>query len=146
MSGPSESFDHLAVSQMAEPFETVRELRDRCPVAHSDAYEGFWVLTRYDDVNRAAHDPNRFTSTKGVTIPHHGFPISLPPIELDPPLHRQFRTPLLESFAPGKVAEREDEIRRQVTELIDDFIADGRADLARDLTVPLPALFCRGFF
>ena len=139
-------FDHLAVSAMAEPFDVLRELRDRCPVAHSKTYDGFWVLTRYGDVNRAAHDPQRFTSTKGVTIPHHGFPISLPPIELDPPLHRQFRSPLLEHFSPGKVAEREDEIRHQVTELIDGFIADGRADLAQQLTIPLPAFVTSRFF
>jgi hypothetical protein len=139
-------FDHLAVSEMAEPFELLSELRGSCPVAHSDAHDGFWVLTRYDDVNGAAHDPNRFTSTKGVTIPHHGFPISLPPIELDPPLHRQFRGPLLEHFAPGKVAEREDEIRRQVTELIDAFITNGQADLAQQLTIPLPGLVTSRFF
>ena len=30
--------------------EEFAELRQRCPVAHSDAYNGFWALTRYDDV------------------------------------------------------------------------------------------------
>jgi cytochrome P450 len=139
-------FDHLALSAMAEPYPALRDLRGRCPVAHSDAHDGFWVFTRYDDVNRASHDPVRFTSTKGVTIPHHGFPVSLPPIELDPPLHKQFRGPLLEHFSPARVAEREGEIRRQVTELIDNFIADGRADLAQQLTIPLPGYVTSRFF
>ncbi|MGH9037061.1 MAG: cytochrome P450, partial [Acidimicrobiia bacterium] len=139
-------FDHLAISEMEAPFETLRELRSRCPVAHSDAYEGFWVLTRYDDVNAVAHDPARFTSTQGVTIPHHGFPISLPPIELDPPLHRQFRSPLLDRFSPRSVAEREGEIRRLATDLIDAFILRGRADLAEELMIPLPALVTSRFF
>lgn len=139
-------FDHLAVSAMEEPFELLAELRARCPVAHSEEYDGFWVLSRYDDVNEAAHDPDRFTSMKGITIPHHGFPIALPPIELDPPLHRQFRSPLLDRFSPRKVAELEDEIRATVTELINEFIGNGGADLAQDLTIPLPAIVTNHFF
>lgn len=141
-----EHFDHLAVSAMENPFELLAGLRATCPVAHSDRYDGFWVLSRYDDVNRVAHDPVRFTSTQGVTIPHHGFPISLPPIELDPPLQRQFRAPLLDRFSPQRVAEREKDVRAAVATLIDAFVETGRADLACDLMIPLPCIITSQFF
>jgi cytochrome P450 len=34
-----------------------RELRARCPVAHSDAYGGFWTVTRWADIERVVTHP-----------------------------------------------------------------------------------------
>jgi len=35
-------------------------MRERCPVAHSDRYDGFWVVTRYEDVYEVAQDWRRY--------------------------------------------------------------------------------------
>ena len=43
-------FDPLAPETFTSFHEEFAELRQTCPVAHSDAYNGFWALTRYDDV------------------------------------------------------------------------------------------------
>ena len=53
---------------MEDPLPVLRELRERCPVAHSDEYDGFWVLSRYRDVGDAARDPARFTSIPSLMI------------------------------------------------------------------------------
>src|SRR5581483_8551967 len=84
-------FDPVALAQMPDPFPVINALRAQCPVAHSDRHDGFWLLTRHADVTMAAQDPARFSSAKGITVPHHGYPITLPPIEEDPPRHQQFR-------------------------------------------------------
>lgn len=133
-------FDHLAVAALADPFETLAEARRRCPVAHSSAHGGFWALFAYEDISSAARAPERLSSASGVTIPHHGFPLSLPPIETDPPQHIQFRAPLLQRFSPGTVAHMEPALRAAVTDLIDSFIERGVADLAVDLCARLPGI------
>jgi cytochrome P450 len=77
-----------------------QQLRENCPVLHSDEYfpehgrGGFWLLTRYEDVNRAATDYETFTSSvPGVTA----IPMVVQrdyqqlPIEIDPPEHTRYR-------------------------------------------------------
>ena len=66
-------------------------MRTKCPVAHTDAYGGFWVISRYDDVVTAAKNDAAFASGHtvnevsplGVTIPSS--PVPMYPIEMDPP-------------------------------------------------------------
>ena len=47
------------------------ELRERCPIAHTERYGGGWLPTRYEDVAAVAYDTERFLA-RG----HHG---QLPP-------------------------------------------------------------------
>lgn len=138
---PEIDYDHLALSSVWDPYERVNEVRERCPVAHSTEYGGFWLLSRYDDVCAAARDTDSFASEPGITIPHVGFPLPLSPIELDPPRHKLFRRPLTDLFTPGAVASYEPDIRKIVTELLDAMIPEGRGDFAQGLTIPLPAQF-----
>ena len=134
-------YDHLHMSSLADPFDAINEVREQCPVAHSDHYDGFWMLSRYEDVCAAARDTERFRSEPGITVPHTGFPMPLSPIELDPPRHSLYRRPLTDLFTPGKVAEYEPDIRATVTQLLDAMIPDGKGDLAQGLTIPMPAQF-----
>lgn len=136
---PSEvDFDHVALSGMADPFPVLADLRSRCPVAHSTNHDGFWALFRYADVARAAQDPATFSS-RDVTIPTEVLPAPPPPLMVDPPVHRDFRAPLLERFSAGAVRKVEPLVRRAATRLIDDFIERGSADLAAELCIPYPA-------
>lgn len=131
-------FDHLAMAKMESPFALLAEARSRCPVAHSNAYGGFWVVFTHEDVSSIARDPARFSSAaSGITIPHHAFSISMPLIESDPPQHLQFRSPLLERFAPPAIAKLEPDLRDAVRKMIDQFIERGTVDFAQDLTIPI---------
>ena len=62
-------FDPLTPETISSPYAVYAELRKRCPVAHSDAWNGFWALTRYDDVRNAATDFRTFTTTVQNVIP-----------------------------------------------------------------------------
>jgi cytochrome P450 len=134
------SYDHVAVSAMAAPFDLIAQTRSACPVAHTSSHGGYWVLQRHEDVVAAAKDPQRFCSGQGVTIPHHSFPIELPPLECDAPRHMQFRTPFTAYFSPNAIRAMEPSIREAVRGLIAGFIERGSADLAQELTMRLPAL------
>jgi cytochrome P450 len=123
-----------------DPYPTYRELRDRCPVAHSDQFGGFWMLSRYRDVREAARDPQLFSSSQGVTLPPVGNPMPFLPIELDPPEHSKYRKTMQTWFSVRAIEKLEPTVREIVSGLIDDIEPDGRADLTEALAGPLPPI------
>ena len=45
------------------------KMRARCPVLHSDRYNGFWAITRYADVRRVLTESDTFiTSVQNNTV------------------------------------------------------------------------------
>jgi cytochrome P450 len=58
-------------SPSRELHPTLARARSRCPVARSDAYGGFWVVTRYEDVLRIAQDWRTFSSELASRCPLH---------------------------------------------------------------------------
>ncbi|MGH3438306.1 MAG: cytochrome P450, partial [Sciscionella sp.] len=71
-------------------YELYAQLRAQCPVSRGDRYGGYWTFTRYADVRAAAMDPHTYSSTGGVYVPAVS-DNRFPPIDYDPPEHRQFR-------------------------------------------------------
>lgn len=108
-------------------------LLGKCPVARSDQDGGFLVVNRYDDLLRVMQDYATFNN--GVLIPSAPFP-EMPPIDSNPPQHRQFRKLLNPYLSPQAVVPHEEGFRLAARELIDDFVADGRCDIARQLAQP----------
>lgn len=75
-----------------------------------------------------------------MTLPPFGNPMPFIPIEIDPPRHNLYRKPPQRWFSKGKMAELERDIRQIVSDRIDAFHGDGRADLAAELAEPVPAI------
>jgi cytochrome P450 len=140
-SAPAEiDFDHTDREFMQNPYELFQTLREQCPVARSTKFDGFWVLSRYDDLIAAARDPQTFSSAAGVTIPDFGSPVPMVPIEADPPMHMAFRKLLQREFTRSRMAAFEEAIAAVADELIDKFVDKGSADLAVELCSPLPSI------
>ncbi len=105
-------FDHTAAEWVADPYPIWDDLRQRCPVAHSDRYGGAWLPTRHEDVSAIAYDTDRFTS-RSVVMGNHRPPPEVapvgvaPPISSDPPFHAEARRILLPAFSPKAVARLE---------------------------------------
>jgi cytochrome P450 len=105
------------------------ELRDTCPVAHTDRYGGAWLPVTHADVSAVARDTDHFSSEGAVLAnkPPRDQWVSMapiggaPPITSDPPFHADARRLLLPAFSPQVVAEWEPEIRRLCNELIDNM-------------------------
>ncbi|HEX4659005.1 MAG TPA: cytochrome P450 [Streptosporangiaceae bacterium] len=139
------SFDHLAVAAMEDPAPLLGQLRAACPVGRSEQHGGFWVLSRYEDAGAAARQPELFKSAPrpgpGPGFPFSDtYPVDIPMIGSDPPLHRDFREPLHKAFSAASARRMEPVLRQIVTDLMDDFIETGEADLARELSIPFPAM------
>lgn len=139
-------FDHYAPGHAQTMRSRYADLRQHCPVMHSQCYDGFWVLSRYRDVNRALQDHRTFSSASGITIPPLAFGIPGIPTESDQPEHTHYRRVLWPFLTPAAVAGYEDVVRRSVTELINEFIETGEADVMEQLAKPVPALVTGQFF
>jgi cytochrome P450 len=75
------SFDHWDPSLARDPYPVYKALRDNCPVAHSNRHGGFWVLSRYSDLETVARDYRSFSSRQ-VAIPAE---LGLGDLPLPPP-------------------------------------------------------------
>lgn len=120
-------FDHAHPSYNANIHEIWDELREQCPVAHSNRYGGVWLPVRHADVSAIAYDTEHFSSEVVVisNAPRTDEVESLapiggaPPITSDPPFHHDARRVLLPAFSPKVIDQWEPEVRRLCRELLD---------------------------
>ena len=140
----STDYDIFDPGYVADPVPVWDELRDRCPVAHTERWGGSWLPTRYDDVVAIAHDVDRFSSRE-ITVTPRGYAvgsaaegIKAPPISSDPPEHLWARRLILPAFSPKSVAKYEPYTRDLCRSLIDGFIATGTADAAEGYAQQIP--------
>ena len=49
-------FDHTDPTYVADPYPIWEELREKCPIAHSDRYGGTWLPVDHADVSAIAYD------------------------------------------------------------------------------------------
>jgi cytochrome P450 len=130
-------WDHLDPAWVANPYPIWEDLRERCPVAHTDRYRGVYFPTRYDDIRQIAYDPERFSSRR-VVVRQGDYRVNSPPITSDPPEHRPMRMVLIPPFTPQAVAKLEPHARAVCNELIDRFVEHGRCDAAVDYAQHIP--------
>jgi len=104
-------FDHIDPAWVADPYPIWDDLRERCPVAHSERYGGVWLPVTHDLVSEVAYDTEHFTSRTVVVSERRPGPDALPapiglspPITSDPPYHGIIRRMLLPAFAPKPIA------------------------------------------
>jgi cytochrome P450 len=140
----STDYDIFDPGYVADPVPVWDELRDCCPVAHTERWGGSWLPTRYDDVVAIAHDVDRFSSRE-ITVTPRGYAvgtaaegIKAPPISSDPPEHLWARRLILPAFSPKSVAKYEPYTRDLCRSLIDGFIATGAADAAEGYAQQIP--------
>jgi len=135
-------FDHTDPQWVNNPYPIWEDLRQRCPVAHTNRYGGAWFPATHAGVSAVAKDTEHFTSRTVVmgngrpgeeALPA---PIGVaPPITSDPPFHQHARRLLLPAFAPGPINDLEPIIRQLCVDLIakmgDDEIVNGGSGYAQ---------------
>ncbi len=147
-------YDIFDKGYIKNPFPVWDELREQCPVAHTGRWGGSWMPTRYEDVFAIARDVEHFSS-RNILVANVAPPpdaddgmggeliqqynVGAPPITSDPPEHTWARKLLLPPFSANAVAKWEPETRELCRELIDGFIANGRADGASDYAQQIPS-------
>ena len=113
-----------------------------CPVLHSTAHGGYYMVTSHAAIKAAAADWETFSSANGVTLPR--FPVRNVAIEHDPPEHTYWRGVYREILSPRAVRLAEESVRRDAIALIDAFAGRGEAELVAELTTIVPGnTICR---
>lgn len=133
-------FDHLS-DELAQTLPaTMARMRALCPVARSDAHDGFWVVSGYEEALSAAQNWQSFSSAHGLSVTKLSTVVRNLPVEADPPEQRVFKRLVNPYFTPAAVARWEQPTRALVTRLIDDFIDDGACEFMDAFARPLPSL------
>jgi hypothetical protein len=140
-------FSHLEPEWSANPYPIQDDLRQRCPIAHTERFGGAWLPTRYADVAAIAYDTERFSSRSiivgNVRPGRETAPVgAAPPITSDPPFHHGSRKLLLPAFTKAAVARYEPSTRAYCHGLIDAFersTVDGAEDYAQRIPIRVMA-------
>jgi cytochrome P450 len=128
-----------------EPWDVLDLLRREAPVYWHPAPDGdgFWVLTRYDDVAEAIRDTKTFSSEVGGSATIERLPEDVLEarrnfLEFDPPKHGRYRRLISTSFTPGAVARYEDWLRELVRGRLNAVAYGEEFDLLDELAAPIP--------
>jgi len=135
-------WDHTDPEWVHDPYPIWEDLRERCPVAHTERYGGAWFPATHAGVSAIAKDTENFTSRTVIiddarpTEEDLPAPIGLaPPITSDPPFHQIARKLILPAFAPGPINALEPRIRELCNKLLDGVdgqeIVNGSMNYAR---------------
>ena len=148
-------YDIFDPGYIKNPFPVWEELRDKCPVAHTERWGSSWMPTRYEDLFKIAQDIQHFSSRDVLVAPTgpppegtepeeeipevlRDYDAGAPPITSDPPVHTWARRLLLPPFSIRSIAKWEPETRALCGTLIEGFIGNGRADGAADYAQQIP--------
>ena len=128
-----------------EPWELFDVLLRDAPVyRHPEPDgDGFWVVTRYDDVLAVVRDPKTFSSEIGGAATIENLPDDVLEarrnfLEFDPPKHGRYRRLISTSFTPGAVARYEEWLRGLISDLLDRLPHGETFDLVEELAAPIP--------
>ena len=140
-------YDIRDAAYVENPVPIWAEMREQCPIAHTDRLGGSWNPTRFDDVREMAKMIPELSSRQVLVMPpapnapemsRYEQQIAAAPITADPPIHTWTRRMLLPAFAPRAVARFQDYTEDLCHELIDGFIESGRCDGAVDYAQQIP--------
>lgn len=135
------------------PHDALARLRDEAPLfwheptEHTPDGEGFWCLTRHEDVAWAAKDGTTFSSCSGGGRDGGGTIIEDLPLGFaagvlfnmqDDPRHHEIRRLVTPAVSPRRLREVEGALAVRCDAILDAVVADGRCDLLRDVAAELP--------
>ena len=143
-------FDLFDEGYIENPAPVWRDLRQRCPIAHTTRMGGAWMATKYEDLREMVRMVPELSSRSVAVVPPPPdlreeliaevklYGSENPPITMDPPGHMPFKRLILPFFTPDAV-----EAHRAYTEglchqLVDAFVGEGTCDAARQYSQQIP--------
>lgn len=142
----SSDFDPLVDENFETAHNQYKLLREKCPVAHSNAYGGYWALFKYDDIVKVLKNPKLYTTTVQNVVPKVATTGRRPPLHLDPPEHSPYKRTLVPFLKKEKMDELEPYIRKTIVNLLNPFIKKGGGDICEEFSHKLPGYVFAHFF
>jgi cytochrome P450 len=137
------------------PHELFKEMRSRCPVHWTSKIteypeeDGYWSITRADDVRAVSLDWETYSSATGITaLTNAIMPVELISamfIGMDPPKHDRLKQLFQRGFTPKRIAAHEGEIRAITVEVLDRLDGRETCDLVTDVAQPVVSRVIHSF-
>ena len=141
--------------EKGQPFEQFKNLRNNSPVHFheagiGDSEPGFWVLTKYTDIEYVSRNQKIFSSqlASGTTLTlGYSQEVSIDQLfksaldhmlGMDDKLHLSMRNPHMKFFTPKYVEELRKKVSIKVTELLDKIAPMGQCNLVDTVSSELP--------
>lgn len=121
-------------------FETIRSTPGLMWHPYGD--DGFWAVSRHDDVKEVSKQAEVFSSAIGHTnlwdLEADALEARRSLIDTDAPDHTRLRRLIAASFTPRNIKRWEDTVREITVELLDEFMSAGGGDWVGMVAAPLP--------
>ena len=143
-------FNPFEPSQASDPYPMYSYAREHMPIFFSPLLN-MWVVTRHEDICEIARNTTHFSNGRAVDVV-----AQMPPevlaifaesdvqpdflVQIDPPAHTRVRRLSNKGFTPQRVSALEPRVREFANELVDTFLADGKADLMTQFADHLPRM------
>lgn len=113
------------------------EYQDRYPFFRSSEENGFWVLTRAEEISEALRNPTVFSSSATVVSDPDPAYLWVPQM-LDPPRHTAWRRLLAPYFSAGNMRRLEESVQARCEALLDGMAERGGCDFLADFAQRYP--------
>ena len=135
-----------------QPHDIFTRLRKEAPIYWHEEYlpfeNGFWALTKHEDIVKVSKDPNTFSSAQPGILMTYGDPEVADPvataalvsnmIAMDPPQHTVYRKMVSPKFSPRSFKDMEDGLRIKVRELLEQNSKQKEFDFVTEISEKIP--------
>ncbi|MFW9259891.1 cytochrome P450 [Nostoc sp. CALU 546] len=151
-----QKYDLFAPEVLLDSYSLYRRMREEDPVHYCESL-GYWILTRYDDVEAALRDERLSADRSALFINKLGnldvnliqnfiYVNSKMMMETDPPDHTRLRKLANQGFTTRAIESWRSIIQNVTDQLLDKVDNHSSMDIVSDLSVPLPALVIAEMF
>ncbi len=151
-----QTYDLFGPEALVNPYPLYKRMREEDPVHYCES-RGYWILTRYRDVEAALRDERLSANRRALYINQMGnldvnliqnflHMVSKMIVEKDPPDHTQLRKLANQGFTTRALESWRDIIQNTTDQLLDNVQNHGCMNVVSDLSVPLPALILAEIF
>jgi cytochrome P450 len=144
-------FDQHSKEYQARGMQIGAEIRSKCPVAWSENYGGYWIITGLEEASAIYKRPELFSALnltwkdpdsmfRGIQIPNNPAYGENSFLEMDPPEQLQYRRVLNSHLSPAAVVRWEPFVAEFTGACIDEIIEQGHGDFVEDIVNVVPAL------
>lgn len=122
---PNNDWDPLDTSVLKDQRRAYDEMRERCPVAHSE-FMG-WSLFRHEDIATVLANPEIYSNaSRFLAIPNG----------MDPPLHGQYREALTANFDQEQMVKLEPRVREIAVNLVVPLFSSREVEFINGFVTP----------
>ena len=130
-------YNYFDMGEERDIYQHFARLHDGPDIFYTPHHGGHWVVTRYDDLEHIFKAAGDFSS-RHCLIPNN--PVQVALVEMDGPLHTDFRNLLQPFFSPKHIGALEQIATDLTISLIDGFHAKGECEFTRDFAMRMPII------